>query len=62
MVKLIFPILIGVIVLGLFTFKRLSLELSYFLIPALAATFFVSTNFLGRRSDPTHSTSKSGLS
>ena len=44
MVKLIFPILMGVIVLGLFRSGRLSLDLSGVLIAALVAILVVTTN------------------
>ena len=44
MVKLIFPILMGIIVLGLFRSGRLSLDLSGVLIAALVAILVVTTN------------------
>jgi len=44
MIKLIFPILMAVIVLGLFRSRRLSLDLSSVLIAALVATLLVTTN------------------
>lgn len=44
MIKLIFPILMGVIVLGLFRSRRLSLDLSGVLIAALIAILVVTTN------------------
>ena len=44
MIKLIFPILMGVIVLGLFRSGRLSLDLSGVLIAALIAILIVTTN------------------
>ena len=44
MIKLIFPILIAVVVLGLFRSGRLSLDLSGVLIAALVAILAVTTN------------------
>ena len=44
MVKLLFPIMMGVIVLGLFRSGRLSLDLSGVLIAALVAILVVTTN------------------
>ncbi len=44
MVELIFPIMMCIIVLGLFRSGRLSLDLSGLLIAALVATLVVSTN------------------
>ena len=44
MIKLIFPILMGVIVLGLFRSGRLSLDLGGVLIAALIAILAVTTN------------------
>ena len=44
MVKLIFPIFMGVIVLGLFRSGRLSLDLSGILIASLVAILVVTTN------------------
>ena len=44
MIKLIFPILMSVIVLGLFRSGRLSLDLSGVLIAALIAILVVTTN------------------
>ena len=44
MVKLIFAILMGIIVLGLFRSGRLSLDLSGVLIAALVAILVVTTN------------------
>ena len=44
MIKLIFPILMGIIVLGLFRSGRLSLDLSGVLIAALVTILVVTTN------------------
>ena len=44
MIKLIFPILMAVVVLGLFRSGRLSLDLSGVLIAALVAILAVTTN------------------
>lgn len=44
MIKLIFPIVMGIIVLGLFRSGRLSLDLSGVLIAALIALLIVTTN------------------
>ena len=44
MIKLIFPILMAVVVLGLFRSGRLSLDLSGVLITALVAILAVTTN------------------
>jgi hypothetical protein len=44
MVKIVFPILMGIIVLGLFRSGRLSLDLSGILIAALVAILLVTTN------------------
>ena len=44
MIKLIFPILMGVIVLGLFRSGRLNLDLSGVLISALFAILVITTN------------------
>ena len=44
MAELIFPILMGIIVLGLFRSGRLSLDLSGVLIAALVAILIVTTN------------------
>ena len=44
MVKLMFPILMGIMVLGLFRSGRLSLDLSGILIASLVATLVVTTN------------------
>ena len=44
MIKLIFPILMGILVLGLFRSGRLSLDLSGILIAALVSILLVTTN------------------
>ena len=44
MAELIFPILMGIVVLGLFRSGRLSLDLSGVLIAALVAILIVTTN------------------
>lgn len=44
MIKLIFPILMGIIVIGLFRSGRLSLDLSGVLIAALVSILIVTTN------------------
>ena len=44
MIKLIFPILMGIIVIGLFRSGRLSLDLSGVLIAALVSILLVTTN------------------